>query len=268
MANASGQQYGVGLKYAAIFALNSDQRPAATNTTAYMGVAFQGKRTFSFNVPEARRIDHFDGDNIDAVDYLSPNEAVTGELLAHGIDFTMDAAVSGLSTFNVGEMTMLVGGSDKDGEEPEVGLMLYQQALDKSGKTRHWVFVVFPRVKIHALPGGMDENPSETRYTFIANPVEKHLWGTTMSTSTEGASKASFTRGTAKYKPAIASFVGDGSTLVFAFPAAQQAYSTDKIAVFVDGVLTTTGITKAVTGVTFTTAPALNADVNIVYEWE
>jgi hypothetical protein len=53
---------------------------------------------------------------------------------------------------------------------------------------------------------------------------------------------------------------------VCAFSTSKQATATTKIAVFVDGVAVTSGITKAVTGVTFATGPATTSDICIVYE--
>jgi len=266
MSNASGQQYAVGLRYAVVFELNTDGRPNATAQTAYEGLEFKGPKAFSLNTPEPRQISHYGWDRVAAVDYLPPTEPVSGEITVSQEDLDLDALLENVTKFNVGEATLLAGASDQQGSEPDVALLLYQQSLDATTKIRNWRFIIIPKARVKALPGGMDENAGENRYTFVAAPSANHLWGAAMVSGTEGAEEAAFFRGQAVYKPKVVAYLGDNSTVLFSFPAAAQAANTDKVAVFVDGTEQTSGITVATTGVTFTTAPALDADIVIFYE--
>ena len=268
MANASAQSYAVGARYGVVFALNADGRPNASSTTVYEGVEVVGIKSLSLTTPDARQVTHYGIDRVLAVDYLPPTEPVSGEILTAQDNLTLDALLDSTATFNVGESTMLVGSSDEQGDEPDVGILIFQQALDASTRIRNWRFMIFPKARVKAMSAGMAENPGESRYTFVAAPTTKHLWGTALAAGTEYATEASYTRGHSVYKPKLVAFQADGTEDEFTFPAAAQAANTSKIAVWVDGTLTTTGITKATTGVTWGTAPADGADIVIFYEYE
>jgi hypothetical protein len=93
--------------------------------------------------------------------------------------------------------------------------------------------------------------------------VRKHLWGTQFSNTTEGFLEAQLLEVWSNYPLRIASYLGDGTTMAFNFPSNFPAVSTDGIKVWKNGTEVTSGLTKAVTGITFTTAPA-NGDVIVV----
>lgn len=268
MTAASGKQYAVGARHAIVYALNSDGRPNATATTYYEGLELTGPKAVTLNVPEPRRIDHYGADRVLAVDWLPPNEGVTGEIRVAKEDLDVDALVSGVVKFSFGEATMLVGSSDQQGDEPDVGILCFQQSLDASTKTRKWRFFIIPSARLVALPGGMDENPVENRYAVAASPTTKHLWGEAMEIATEGALEAAYVRGMSNSKPHIVAFLGDNAEDEFLFPTAKQASTVDNVTVWVDGVEQTSGITVAVTGVTFTTPPGTGADIVVLYEYD
>lgn len=266
MANASSNQYRVGFRFGAVFELNANGRPNATSTTFYEGLEFKGPKAFNFSTPEVRQISHYGWDRVAAVDFLPSTDPVSGEILVSQQYFDLDALLLNLVKYNIGETTMLAGATDQQGNEPDVGLLLYAQALDASTKLRNWNFIIIPKARFNVLPGGWDENSAEHRYPFVASPSANHLWGATMAVATEGATEAAYHRGHSIYKPKLVAALGDGSTVAFTFPATAQAADTNKVAVYVNGTVVSTGITVATTGVTFDTAPALNADIDVLYE--
>src|SRR5574340_408944 len=80
MTATSGKQLAVGMRYARAYALDSNGYPLVSSTTVYEGLEFGGAKSFELNVPDARRIVHTGNDRVLALDYLPPNEPVSGVL--------------------------------------------------------------------------------------------------------------------------------------------------------------------------------------------
>jgi len=94
----------------------------------------------------------------------------------------------------------------------------------------------------------------------------KYPWGLAMTTNADGCLAAFFQKGNSQYPMWWANFKGDNSVTEFSFSANYQAVSTSKMAVYVNGTLQTSGITKATDKITFTAAPANDANIAVVYE--
>jgi hypothetical protein len=254
-----------------VFTLDTSGYPAATDTSEYAGTQISGARSLTVNDPEPQQIVHVGDDRPFALDVLPPTEPITGELVAGKINDTLDALLSDDNSFTVGEAKMFPFGSDNRGDENQMGILCYRQTIDTNPSSgnfgdRRWEFRLFPRAFVISREGGLTGDAEERTYTVRPQYVTKHIWGTTLSTSTEGANQAQGFRGVSVYKPRIVSFLGDNTATDFAFDTAYPAFSTDKIAVWVAGVLTTANITKATTGVQWTTAPTTDAMIVIFYE--
>lgn len=269
MSAPSKKRSGVGFRYAALFALNSSGYLNATSTTAYEGVQAEGAKVLTINDPEYRRISHAGDDRLLQFDALPALEGMTAELRLGRVSDDLDALVSGLTAFTVGEMNMLLGGvTDLSGFEPTLALLAFRQALDEAGN-RVWESRLMPRITVAKRETGFDDNPEERAYTVTPGLATKHVWGTALATGTEGATQAQVVRAVSQYKPKLVAWRGDGVTSVFNFPAAYQAQAVGKITVWVNGVLRTTNITKATTGLTFTASyePASLANITCLYEY-
>lgn len=266
MTATSGSQLHTGFRHAVIFELDTNGYPAASGTTAYEGWEVVGPKAYSLNIPDVRKITHVGADRALALDFLPPIEAMSAELRVASEDLPLNAVLSAVKTFTVGEATLMPMETDQQGAEPTVSLLLYQQSLDTSTKLRNWRFHIIPRARVVPMPSGMDENAGETRYAIAPSPSTKHVWGTALATGTEGATESGVLIGQSEARPIIVSFKGDSSTVDFLFPTDKPATDTAKIKVWVDGVLTVPSVV-AVTGFTLGSAPGTGVMVVAYYEY-
>lgn len=252
-----------GLRYACVYELDANGYPKASSTTAYEGLQFKGSTAFELTIPDARKLTGLGEDGITQVVYLPPQEGADARLNVEAADPVLAALLDGTKMATVGEATVVGVATDKQGFEPRVGLMLYQAAkgLD-TGKT-YWHSFIIPSAQVVRKSPGMSAEKSVMQYQIAPNRVRKHLWGVEFSNSTEGFLEAQMLEVWSNYPLRIASYLGDGSTTAFNFPANFPAISTDGIQVWKNGVEVMSGITKTVTGVTFTTAPN-NGDVIVI----
>ena len=270
MANASGKQLAVGLRRAVLFALDANGYPAAPGTTVYEGIEIVGPKAFALTIPEARKISHTGNDRVLALDYLPPLEGVSGELRVASNDIVAKALVTAVNTFLIAESNLMAWGTDKQGSEVDLGMLLFQQSLDTSTKSRRWKFYLMPKARVIPAPASMDENAAEDLYRVAPNPTTKHLWGTALVSGTEGATEMALAEGMSEGKPNIVAFKGDGAATAFALPTDKPATATAKMKVWKNGTVQTVGsglATLTVTTATFTAAPASGDMVVIFYEY-
>ncbi len=72
MAETSGKGYPVGNRFACLFKLDANGYPAATSTTAYEGLIWDGPKAFTIQHPEPRDIDHLGRDSVVQSTSLAP----------------------------------------------------------------------------------------------------------------------------------------------------------------------------------------------------
>lgn len=264
---------GVGFRHVQVLAMNASGYPNATDTSEYAGVRITGARTLTINDPEPQQIVYLGDDRPLALDVLPPTEPITGELATSKIDDTVHAVLTDDLSTTVGEAKLMGVGTDNRGEENQVIMLAYRQTVDTdptSGNfgSRRWEFRLFPKTFVIPREGGFSETPEEKMYTVRPQYVKKYPWGVTFDNSTEGFEQAQGFRGISEYKPRLVGFQGDNAETDFVFDTDYPAQSTDKIAVWVNGTLVTADITKATTGVQWTTAPTTDAAIVIFYEYE
>lgn len=267
MADTSGKQRSVGLRSVQIFELDTTGFPSgAVDATIYTGLDLEGGRVFNITNGSPRRIDHDDNDVVQQVDYLPPTEGSSGELRV-GIDNQpVNAVLMGVEEYTVGEAQMLDWSTNQQGSEPDVALVMYQQALDTTTSLRRWRGFIADKTRCIPNPSSFGEK-SETVYNIALSPSANHVWGTARTVAEEGNTKAAFATGMFEGKPRFGFALGDASTVAFTFSTDEQAISVDKVEVWVNGVLTSAGITVATTGVTFDAAPANGAKIAIKWEF-
>jgi hypothetical protein len=264
---------GVGVRNVQLFALNSTGSPNASSTSFYAGVQLEGAKVMTINDPEPRQITHTGDDNVLQLDQLPATEAMTGEITVAKTNDSVDALLTGKTSFTVGEAKLLaIGNSNLAGSEVQVGMMIYRQALDASGGSsdgaRRWEFRIFPKCFLYPRENTWNDSPQERSYTLRPQIVAAHLWETAFASGTEGVSRTQGFRGISQYKPKIVSALGDNSTTVFSFPTGFAAADTAKIVVWVSGVLKTltTHYTVTTSAITFVSAPASGARIVVFYE--
>lgn len=271
MTDVVSQVFPVGLRHARFYALNANNYPAASSTTVYEGVQIVGGQTFNITNPSYREITHKGDDRILATDFLPPDEKATAELRVAREDLANLAVFTGVTARDLGEARVLPFATDKQGTEPDVGLFLFQQAVDSAG-ARVWRSFQLPIVRIAPQPKGMDENPAEHLYQVNASVVQKYLWGEALTTVNDGATEMQYAIQHTVNRPHIVAWLGDGVEDVFAFHASRPAASTAKIhGVWVNGVLKvlTTDYTVTTTEITFGVGdvPANNDLITCFYEY-
>lgn len=268
MANTSGKQLSVGLRYVAAFALDTAGYPAATSaSTPYQGIQFEGSKAFTLTQPEPRQISHSGDDRLLDRDVLPPLEGATAQLKVAKTNDPLDALLSNVLQGYTGEASRIPLMTDQQGFEPQVGLLMFQQSLDSSGAARgqrRWKCYMVPRAVAIPINTGMEENPSEMTYSVTPYVTNAELMGRLLTDVADGATEAQMIRYMTQGKPKLIAYLGDGVEDVFALVGTAVAVA--KVTVYVNGVEQTSGITKTTTNVTFTSPPASNANVSIFYE--
>ncbi len=252
-----------GLRFANVFELDANGLPKANGVMAYEGTQFKGSTAFELTIPDARKLTGLGEDGITQVVYLPPQDGADARLNVEAADPVLAALLDGTKVATVGEASVIGIATDKQGFEPRVALLLYQAAKGlETGKT-YWHSFIIPSAQVVRKSPGMGADKAVTQYQVAPNRVKKHLWGVSFSNSVEGFLEAQVLEAWSNYPLRICSFLGDGTATEFSFPVNYPAVATDGIKVWKNGVEVTSGLTKTVTGITFTTAPA-NNDVIVV----
>jgi hypothetical protein len=253
----SGNEYPVGLRYAAAFALTSQGGvavPAATSATVpYSGSPFVGANAFNLTVPDPRKIVHPGDDRVMASDFLPSLDSVAATIEVSRYDMTLNALLCGVKTYAEADFTMMPWVTDAQGDEPTVGLFLYQQSQNAATKIRNWHFYVLPACRCVPKPAGMSASQTMITYNVVVNPSATTLWGFALTDAINGAVEHGIMEGHSDNQPWIAAWIGAGISAEAPFAVTKQAKSALKIAAW-DTILagTTTEITSglATTGVT------------------
>lgn len=271
MAATSGIQYGSGFRYGVAFALNANGRIAGNSpTVAYMGIPFTGAKAWNLTIPKQRRLHHINNDRVGAADFLPPTEAASATLGVSADNQVIDAILMAnkQTTTITGEASAMADLTSNQGYEPIIALWLYQQSLDYSSRLRRWRSFAVPRAKAITMPSGYADREVDGTYDVLMTPSNFDIFGRLMTVTDYGATDAQLFRYMTEGIPAIAAWLADGTATVFTFPAGfTPAKATTKIAVFVNGTLTTVGFTLSTTAVTFTVAPTTGSDITIFWEY-
>jgi hypothetical protein len=262
---------GVGFRNLRVFALDGNGYIAAPDENAYEGVLVSGVKNFNVTDPEPRLITHVGDDAPFALDILPPLEAITGQVSVGKQNDTLDAVLTGLKSYTVGETKLFSVGTDKRGFEAVVGALAYRQTVDTDPTSseygaRRWQFKILPKVTFFPLESGYSEATEERMYTVRPSFVTEHIWGTAFSEATEGCNRAQLVRGISQYKPKIVAFRGDALTTDFLFPTDAQAQSADKTSVWRNGVIQSASYTWDAASISFLVAPDDGDNITVLYE--
>lgn len=254
-----------GLRYASILALNANGSPAATDETYYEGIQVQGSTAFELNVPDSRKLTGLGEDGVTQVVYLPPSEAIDGKLNVEATDMTLMALLDSIKVRTEGEASLMGIGTNKQGFEPQVGMLLYQAARGLTTGAVYWHSYIIPSAQVIRKPHGMTADKGMTVYQIAPNRTTKHLWEQNFTEATDGFLAGQIIEAWSNNPLRITSFLADGIEDVFTFPANYPTVNTASIKVYVDGA--TAAVTAATTGVTFAVAPAANKRIVVLRDY-
>jgi hypothetical protein len=273
MAAPTGDFYGVGARYARALVLSSYGIPAAT---AAAGVVYEGfelatLKNFNVETPDSRRIDHYGGDRIRAVDSLPPNSSGKATMALGSINLATLAALTSTKVATIGEASVAGIGTSQRGLEANVCLYAVQQQVNSSGIQR-WRMLMAPVARATFKNAPMNDNTAEYGVDLLLAISKAYPWGIAYTVATEGYVDVESLNIFTDNFPVLVAWKGDGTVTKFLFPTDKQAFSTDKI----HGVwLWDTGtkvsavdatVTKATDGVTPTTKPDAGDIIICLYE--
>ncbi len=258
---------GVGATHAYAFLLNANGLPAATSTTPYGGIRLYGAQSFTLNIPEPQRITHYGDTHVLAVDYLPPREGSTAELRVAVNDSQAIATLTGVSVADVGGADAVPLGTDRQGSEPTVGIVISQQTLNQDTGVRYWRTIVIPRARMIPVPPSLDDNPAAVTFRCALSPSRYHLWGAELDVATDGASQATIVEMHSAGRVKLLAYQGDGSTTTFDldddFPIVDEGSGV----VWVNGTEVSATFSETNNNFTLSSAPSNGSIIVVKYEW-
>ena len=269
---------GAGFRHVQVLPLDANSLPlvGAAGSTGDIGKTASGAKTLTLNVPDAQTITHTGDDRVINIDMLPATEGVTAELTTGKTNLELDALLTNVEVFTLGEMQAMLHQTDQQGCEIQVCLLAYRAAQDADPSSatkgaRRWVWVMMPSAIVFPKPASMEEgNPDENSYMVVPQTVTAWPWAIAFSDTTEGATEAQLARGISEGPPLLEAWEGDGTETEF--DLSETARSTDAVKVYhwVAATKTASDVTSSVTittsSITFSTAPASGDKIIAFYE--
>lgn len=267
----------VGLRYLQMLELNTDDHsPKATAAAWNYGRQLEGVNSLELTIPESRTIIVKGDDKVTTVFLLPPEEVIKGEIKASKLQGPAVTTMTGAKESTVGKMKVQAFATEKQGKEKDVCIIGTQIAQDTAYgsaefSAERWLSYLVPLAKLVPKPGSMTPEANQTGYTLQGRPTRVWPWGLALSEATDGALETQLATLKTINHPVIAAALGDGTETEFLFAADMQAVDTDSITLYSNAggtwAAVSAGITKAVTGITYTTAPASGVRLVVVYEY-
>ncbi|GIL24614.1 MAG: hypothetical protein BroJett042_31270 [Bacteroidota bacterium] len=259
-----------GLRRVQVFALDANGYPDGDQSGAngYEGRSVRGIQSMSLTIPPMRRIVHRGQDRVIAQDYLPPEEAASGEFRAAAQDLGFDAMLTNTLLDEVAEVTLGGLATDQQGNEIDVCLVVYRQALDTTPgaqQLRRWQHYIFPIARMVPRPGGADQGGAdENIYDLIPAVASKTPWGTAFTLVDNGFTETQVLRGSGEYPAMIERFDASGSPDTFNL--SWTPISVAKTAVFASGVAKTVSSVDVNAKTVTLSTPLADGPVVAVYQ--
>lgn len=242
---------------------------AGDGTGAGLGRLY-GAKTAPISINEPDRVNATGDDTALAQFSFDSNELPNGVLEFAVTALDVEAIMQGTNTFDVAD-TRLGLRQPKDVTRPDICLIL--QARGKSydsgsrGQSR-WHGVIVPVCTITPMGADFSErSPANSRYAITAQNADTLPWGATLQSAVHGSEQAPMIPFVADNPITMHAFQGDNSETVFTL--GQIPVSTAKTAVYVNGLVQSSGWTLDTTAktITFSVAPASGAMITVFYEF-
>lgn len=269
----------IGARHCRIYALNTETgviQPGAASATAYAGIWASGLKGLEMNTPEPQQIYHTGDDGVFAVDSLPATEAITGTLTTGKIDLTLHTALTGDKVITADEKKWRLMGSNNQGNEVVVAMLVYQLAVDTTpGSTtygaRRWSWLLLPKVLLIPMEAPFGGTEFTQSYSIRPQFVTSYPWGEAFTVADEGATRAQGIRGIGEYKPILNAWKGDNTLTAFNFSTAYPAVAATKVSTYVYDDSTGVGVidgsaVETTTTTTPSTKPAVDDIVIAFYE--
>ncbi len=244
---------------------------AVSGSVPYYGAKMSGAKVLTINDPTPRVLPHVGDDGVFSLQVLPALEPANGELRVEKTNDTVDSMIGAVNKFTVGEANLQGVATNMRGYENTVGAIAYSAGQDTDPDSANfgitvWDFRIFPKALVFQRDTGYGQESNERMYSFTPNYVTSHLWGVAFTALVEGFTRAQMVRGVSQYKPTFCSWLGDGNCKGFPFDSAQPAKAADKVVVWKNGVLQSTGFSAGLYGVSFAAAPQANDVIMAFYE--
>ncbi len=261
---------GFGTRKGVIYELDEFDVPAASTTAPYTGEEIYGIRNLAMTLTNVRRIAHYDGDKVGLTQILPTLDVPSGTITVDGVNPSLNALLGNVLKTTISGIELLPMMTDQQGNEPEVGLLVYQAAKKNSGGSG-WHTTFVPSTQMIPVPGSYGDNNYEVTYQLSPSASTAHLWGFPFADNTDGTLYSSWIEAFSSAPPRVTAWAGNSTENEFLFDTSLQATDTSyKVYQSVAGTVTevTTDITKATTGITFDTGsePATGTTIIAIHQ--
>ena len=237
---------GVGARWGYVIPLDSsDGLPSINTSTAVpaQGTIVQGIKSASFNDPEPQRITHYGNDRPFAQDSLPATDVGSFAIVTAKSNMVLDAMVEGNKIRTVDDIYFRATNTDKKGSEPQVGFMVYRQALDTTkgsatfGKLRQWHLKIYGSVRITPAQEAFEQGATDKTYNCTPTPVSTTIWNEPYNETNWGNTEGEALDGMTDYQPVLNWWLGNGT--LTSFQLSHAPFSSTHIHVWQDGTLVT-----------------------------
>ena len=229
MAAPSGKYYGVGLRHARVYVLDANGVPDAPDEEPYIGLQTVGAKAYELTIPDARRIAHTGDDTVLAQDVLPRLEVSSGTLRVARLDHDVFAALTNTTDAEIGESKIIGFGTNKQGLEPSIAALLYQQAKDADSGVRKWAGYILPSSQAVINPATLNENAPEFQFSLLPSASAQYPWGIAFDDTVEGFTRAELLGFETDNLPMICAWLQTGVLDEFDFPEGMFPVSGDKV---------------------------------------
>jgi len=240
MGITTGKAFGLGVARAHVMELNTAGSPKAVGTAAYYGVEVVGVQDLTLTIPDPQKKTHLGNNQPLQVDFLPPTEAISGSMKCSEMDQILYALLTGTKRRTLAEGTMVGLGTNMQGFEPQVALLVTQQALDEAGN-RNWITAICPKCVMYPHQGNMDANPTVHSFDIAPAFVMAHLWGVLFTMLAEGYTRSQVSMWQTQHPLGVCSWLPGVQVpgYLCAFGADKLASAAAKVAMFKNEALMT-----------------------------
>jgi hypothetical protein len=272
MANPSDITWGLDVYRIVAYPLSSTGALLATDTAPYEGVFFSGPKSFIPSLGSVRNVVNVSQGRVNDTIHLPSIDPKTAELRCSYDKQTLDALLSNTNKSTLAEGTTTHFGTNKEGTEQLVGLLVSQLISHDDDGLLVWRHYIVPRATIVPSPVNFDENAIDKLYQVTMSGATRELWGEVLTEATHGCTSSTLTQHVTQNNFAIVAWLADGTEPTFYFPSDKPPVSAAKTKLW--NFATGANVAFALAddaygeGVTPSVLPANATLLIATYEWE